>query len=278
MGNNDFAGRCVLVTGASLGIGNEVARALAARGARIVLVARGEKALAAALTDLPGEGHRTIALDVSDADASPATMEVVDRFGALHGVVCAAGVLGPVGRFDEVPVAAVAETIAINLLGTFLALAHTLPRLERSGGRAVAFSGGGATGPLARYDAYAASKAGVVRLVENLAQATTVEINCVAPGFVATQMHQATLDAGPERAGAAYHARTAEQIASGGFPAAEAAALVCLLLSGEASGITGRLISAQWDPWRDPEFRERLRSDPDLGRLRRIDDQFFVRR
>ena len=63
---------------------------------------------------------------------------------------------------------------------------------------------------------------------------------------------------------------------SGGFPASEAAELVAFLLAAEARGITGRLISAQWDPWREETFRQRLRTDPVLGRLRRIDDQFFT--
>ncbi len=103
-----------------------------------------------------------------------------------------------------------------------------------AGGRAVTLSGGGGTAPLVRYDAYAASKAGVVRLTENIAADGAIEINCVAPGFVATRMHEGTLAAGPEAAGEAYFAKTREQLAGGGFPAAEAAELVVFLLAAEA--------------------------------------------
>jgi NAD(P)-dependent dehydrogenase (short-subunit alcohol dehydrogenase family) len=106
----------------------------------------------------------------------------------------------------------------------------------------------------------------------------SIQINCVAPGFVATRIHEGTLQAGPEAAGDAYYEQTRTQLAQGGFPAAEAAELVAYLLGPESAGITGRLISAQWDPWRDEDFRRRLRDDPDLGRLRRIDEQFYVRR
>jgi 3-oxoacyl-[acyl-carrier protein] reductase len=158
-----------------------------------------------------------------------------------------------------------------------LALHHTLPRLRASGGRAVTFSGGGGTAPLPRYDAYAASKAGVARVTENVAAADEVEINCVAPGFVATRMHEGTLRAGPEASGRDYFERTRSQLEAGGFPAAEAAELVCFLLSVRARGISGRLLSAQWDPWRDPNFLARLRADPALGTLRRIDEQMFAR-
>ncbi len=273
--NRPLDGRVVLVTGGSMGIGREVSRQLAHGGARVVIAARGAEAIAETLDGLEGSGHLGLQLDVSDAAAWPAVMEMVDRSGPLEGLVCAAGIIGPVGRFDAVSIDAVTETLAVNLIGTLLALRHAVPRLERSGGRAVAFSGGGATSPLPRYDAYATSKAAVVRLVENIAPTTSVEINCVAPGFVATRMHQATLEAGPESAGAAYYARTREQLAAGGFPPSEAAALVGFLLSDDAAGITGRLLSAQWDPWRDAAFRARLRGDPNLARLRRIDDQQF---
>jgi NAD(P)-dependent dehydrogenase (short-subunit alcohol dehydrogenase family) len=174
-------------------------------------------------------------------------------------------------------VAEISATIAVNLGGTAMALHHALPRLRATDGRAVTFSGGGATGPLARFDAYAASKAGVVRLTENVAADGVIEVNCVAPGFVATRMHEGTLAAGPDSVGAAYYERTREQLEQGGFPASEAAELVAYLLSPASCGITGRLISAQWDPWREEEFRARLRADPDLGKLRRIDEQFFTR-
>jgi NAD(P)-dependent dehydrogenase (short-subunit alcohol dehydrogenase family) len=275
--SKELAGRTVLINGGSRGIGLEVARALAERDARVLLAARSADALAAALAELPGEGHARIVLDVSVAAQWPAAMEAVDRQGALHGLVCAAGVLGPVGPLEDVDPGEVERAVSINLLGTMLALAHALPRLRTAGGRAVTFSGGGATSPLPRYDAYAMSKAAVVRLTENIAAAGEVDVNCVAPGFVATDIHGGTLRAGPGAAGADYYARTRAQLEQGGFPAREAAELVCFLLSDAAAGISGRLLSAQWDPWREPSFRDRLRSDPTLGTLRRIDGMQFER-
>jgi len=260
-----------------MGIGLEVSRALSKRGARVVVVGRGAAALDDALGQLSGSGHERLGLDVSDASAWPEAMAAVDAGGGLDGIVTAAGVLGPIGSLDSVPAEEFAATIAINLVGTALALQQALPRLRASSGRAVTFSGGGGTGPLTRFDAYAASKAGVVRLTENIATDSAIEINCVAPGFVATRMHEGTLAAGPNLVGPAYFARTREQLETGGFPASEAAELVMFLLGPDATGITGRLISAQWDPWREPEFRDRLRRDPDLAKLRRIDEQFYVR-
>ena len=269
----------VLVTGGSMGIGLAVSRELARRGARVVIASRGETALASALEELGGssEGHEAIRLDVSEPESWTEAVAALDAGGPLHGLVAAAGVLGPIGPIEELAPADIIPAIQINLIGTMLALHHAVPRLRESGGRAVTFSGGGATAPLQRYDAYAASKAAVVRLTENVATAGEVEVNAVAPGFVLTRMHEETLRAGPQAAGADYFDRTRQQVEAGGFPAQEAAELVCFLLSDEARGISGRLISAQWDPWRETEFRARLRADDSLATLRRIDDQLFAR-
>ncbi len=273
----DFQARRILVTGGSLGIGLEVSRKLASRGGRVVVAARGIEAIEAALDTLEGGGHEGISLDVADPRAWEEAAVRIDAGGDLHGLATAAGILGPIGSLEQLPAAALIETIGVNLVGTMLALQFALPRLRARGGRAVTFSGGGGTSPLPRYDAYAASKAAVIRLTENLAAGGEIEINSVAPGFVATRMHDGTVQAGPEAAGQIYYQRTREQLDGGGFPASEAAELVAFLLGPGAAGITGRLISAQWDPWREDEFRERLRSDSDLAKLRRIDEQFFTR-
>jgi NAD(P)-dependent dehydrogenase (short-subunit alcohol dehydrogenase family) len=270
-----LAGRRILVIGGSKGIGLEVSRGLARRGARVVVAARGQAAVRDAVAGLEGGGHDNVQLDVSDLTAWTSAMRAVDEGGPLHGLVTAAGVLGPIGSLEDVDPRAVTEAIHINLLGTMWALRHCLPRLKAVAGRAVTFTGGGATAPLPRYDAYAVSKAAVARLTENIAAAGEIEINAVAPGFVATGMHEGTLAAGPEAAGADYYRRTQAQLAQGGFPASRAADLVAFLLSDAAAGISGRVISAQWDPWRDEGFRQRLRQDPSLARLRRIDAQFF---
>lgn len=270
-----FLDKRILVTGGSMGIGLEVCRTLARRGAEVIVIARGKDGLAEAVGSLHGTGHKGISMDVSDPPAWEDAIAHIDAGAPLHGLVTAAGVLGPIGSLDELPSSALVSTIAVNLVGTMLALRYALPRLRRHGGRAVTFSGGGGTAPLPRYDAYAASKAGVVRLTENVASSDEVEINSVAPGFVNTRMHEETLQAGPQTAGEAYYESTRAQVTAGGFPVSEAAELVCFLLSDAAAGISGRLLSAQWDPWRDPGFLDRLRADESLATLRRIDGMFF---
>jgi hypothetical protein len=70
-----------------------------------------------------------------------------------------------------------------------------------------------------------------------------------------------------------FYERTQREVEEGGFPAEEAAELVCFLLSGVP--FSGRLISAQWDPWREPDFQQRLKEEPDLATVRRIDGTMF---
>lgn len=261
--------RRALVTGGSMGIGLAVAQALAARDYALTLVARGEEALSEAVESLPGDVHSYRALDVSDERAWEAV-----ELDELHGLVCAAAVIGPIGAIGDYAPETFKRTMEINVHGTLLAIYHCLPALRKAGGSIVTFSGGGGTAPLPRYDAYAASKAAVGRLSENLAGALApIPINCVAPGFVATRMHEATFAAGPEAAGREYFERTRSEVEKGGFPATEAAELVCLLLSGIS--FSGKLISAQWDPWRDPAFHRRLASERDLATVRRIDGVLF---
>jgi 3-oxoacyl-[acyl-carrier protein] reductase len=269
--------RRALVTGASRGIGRAVAQALAERRWGVLLLARDEHALKSARDELPGEGHELLALDVTDEES---WQELAPRLEGVGGLVCAAGVLDPVGPIGTYAAAQFRRTMEVNVLGPLLAIRACLEGLRKSRGAVVTFSGGGATGPLPRFDAYAASKAAVVRLSENIALALApqeIRVNCVAPGFIATDIHKATLQAGPELAGADYFERTRAELERGGASLGDVAELVCLLLEGDPeSPFTGKLISAQWDAWREPSFRRRLAREPDLATLRRIDDMSFA--
>jgi NAD(P)-dependent dehydrogenase (short-subunit alcohol dehydrogenase family) len=120
--------------------------------------------------------------------------------------------------------------------------------------------------------AYAASKAAVVRLAETLAlelASRRVDVNALSPGALNTQMLDEVLAAGPERVGEQRYRQALSQKSGGGAPPERAAELAVWLASPASDGITGKLLSAVWDPWeRLAEHRTELASD--IYTLRRI--------
>ena len=192
----------------------------------------------------------------------------------LTGLVNNAGVSGPAGPLEETGWDAWVRTIEVNLLGTVLCCRSVVPRFRESRyGKIVNLSGGGATAPMPRRTAYAASKAAVVRFTESLAvdaAADGVDVNAVAPGALNTRMLDEILAAGSSRVGEADHARAVRQKAEGGASPERAADLCVFLLSALSDGLSGRLISAVWDPWESLSGRREALGGSDVFTLRRI--------
>jgi NAD(P)-dependent dehydrogenase (short-subunit alcohol dehydrogenase family) len=229
------------------------------------------------LETLRRRGAAAVALDLGDPGCGAALAAAAgEALGeALDGLVLAAGRLEPIGPTRSVDLDALARTVDEHVLGALRVVQACAPLLDAAPAPSVVlFSGGGATGPFPRYSAYALAKVATVRLAENLAvEEPGWRVNAVAPGFVATGMHATTLAAGREEVGP-YFEETERRLGDATPPEA-ASELVAFLLSGESAGISGRLISAVWDPWREEAGRAVLRGDGDFGRLRRIDAQRF---
>ncbi len=268
--------RVALVTGGSQGIGKAVVARLLREGARVAFCGRNEKALRAARDELSPIGSEVFAFraDVCDeADVAKLVTATLDRFSRLDILVNNAGVYGPIGPAWENDPAEWREAITINLVGAFLVCRAVVPVLIRARrGKIVNVSGGGAATPFPRFTAYAASKAALVRFTETLAlelKEHNVQVNAVAPGFVATRLHQRTLKAG-ERAGADFLKKTQEQIAQGGVDPDIPAALVAFLASDRTDRITGKFISSVWDEWAGFEQHLDEIATTDIYTLRRI--------
>jgi len=274
-----LAGRGALVTGGSQGFGLEVARALVHEGADVFICARegGDLERARAeLVALSSPGQR-IGAHVADVAREQDVLELVAAVAELLPRFCVlvnnAGIYGPMGQLADVDWGEWLQAISVNLAGSALTARAAFPHFLHAGyGKVIQLSGGGATAPLPGLSAYAASKAAVVRLAETLAlewRAHKIDVNAVAPGALNTRLLDEVIEAGPDRVGAAFHERALRQQAEGGASMVDAAACVVWLASSQSDGITGKLLSAVWDPWRElPSHVADLESD--VYTLRRI--------
>jgi 3-oxoacyl-[acyl-carrier protein] reductase len=269
-----------LVTGANQGFGLAVAERFVADGARVFLCARDAARLESAAAGLRAQSVGTDKVEWARADISVPddVTHLVERvrsaFGGLDVLVCNAGVYGPMGAVDEVAWDEWVHTLHVNLCGSVFCCRAVLPHFRaQKRGKIILLSGGGATKPTPFLSAYAASKAALVRFGETLAdevRTDRIDVNSVAPGALNTRLLDEVLEAGPERVGQAFYKQSIAQKESGGVPLQTGAALCAFLASRESDGITGRLISAVWDPWPHlTDCRDELASS-DIYTLRRI--------
>jgi short-subunit dehydrogenase len=189
-----FAGQVAVVTGASSGIGWELARALAAQGARVGLVARRREALEQLAAEI-GKGGGTAAVapaDVADRAATVAAIhDVAARLGPVDLLVANAGVGAPT-LLEPFNVAEIERMFQVNTLGVVYAIEAVLPEMLRRGrGHLAAVSSLGAYKGLPGESAYCASKAAVNTFLEGLRvqlRGRGVAVTTVCPGFVRTPM------------------------------------------------------------------------------------------
>jgi NAD(P)-dependent dehydrogenase (short-subunit alcohol dehydrogenase family) len=275
-----LAGRHVVVTGASLGLGRAIARACLAEGAHVLICARERDALEGTLQNLrqrAPDGTKVWAkiCDVSDEQQVNALAEFAQReLGACDVLINNAGVLGPIGPVEEVAWADWKRTIEIDLFGVALPCRAFLSGMKsRRRGKIINLSGGGATGPRPLVSAYAAAKTAVVRFTETLAVETRsfgIDVNAIAPGAIHTRMTEQARAAGLEEE-IKFEKLKLESIPDPDDDVPLAAAQLCVFLaSAESDGITGRLISARWDDWENLAAQREALAAGDIYTLRRI--------
>jgi NAD(P)-dependent dehydrogenase (short-subunit alcohol dehydrogenase family) len=266
------------ITGGSQGLGKVIAEFFLREGANVVICSRGEKELLATRDELakkfPSQKVFAKTCDVSnEAQVNELVAFALRELGSLDALVLNAGIYGPMGATESVSLDEWKRALEINLYGVLLPSRAVIPHFKKNGrGKIVVLSGGGATNPLPNISAYAASKAAVVRLMETLAEELKsfhVDVNAIAPGALATRLVDEVLAAGADKVGAAFFEKNKTWKEKGAVPLELGASVAVYLASADSDGITGKLISAQWDPWEKlHEFKNDLGGD--IYTLRRI--------
>jgi 3-oxoacyl-[acyl-carrier protein] reductase len=234
--------RVALVTGASQGIGEEIARRLAAEGALVFCAARSRDKLARLVAEIEAAGGRAraLALDVADPSAIvPAMASVVSEAGRIDILVNNAGVTQD-GLILRMSKDAWDRVIATNLTGAFLLCqAAARPMLKQRSGRIINIASVVALMGNAGQANYAASKAGLIGLTKSLARefgSRGITVNAVAPGYIETAMTEKMTDVA--RAGLTAQIPL-ERIGKPG----DVAGAVAYLASDDAAYVTGHVLN-----------------------------------
>lgn len=193
-----LAGNHIAVTGGGSGLGEAVARALAAKGARVTVIDRSAEGAARVAADV---GGHALTLDVTDEGAGAALDAAIAVQGPLWGLVNCAGIGGAsriVGREGPMDLATFERTVRVNLIGTFNMLRLAATRMQGNAPDADGARGAIVnTASVAAFDgqigqaAYAASKGGIVSMALPAARELArfgIRVNTVAPGIFLTPL------------------------------------------------------------------------------------------
>lgn len=237
-----IAGRSVVVTGASKGIGKGIARVFAQRGAKVLLAARGAAALDAAVAELKADGF-DVAGQVCDVTDWDSVQALIARAEADHGgldVLCANAGIFPQKKMVDMDPEDWDFVLGTNLKSCFLCVKASIPAFERRGGGRVVITSS-ITGPITGYPGwthYAASKAGQLGFMRTAAMEMSrygVTVNAVMPGNIITE--------GLEGLGAEYLRQMAESIPLKRLGSVEDIGNAALFFaSDEAAYVTGQTI------------------------------------
>ncbi|WP_447644531.1 SDR family NAD(P)-dependent oxidoreductase [Nocardioides zeae] len=238
-----FAGRTVLVTGATGGLGTEICRRVAGEGGRVVVTDLEEAPCRQLADALPGDGHRGLRLDVASEDSWVAALAQVAAADGLHALVNNAA-LGSLATVEDESVEHWDRVVRVDQTGTFLGMKHGGPLIASSGGGAIVnlCSILGTVGGFGNSFAYHAAKGAVRTMTKNAALHWAdrgVRVNSLHPGFIGTPQLLERFE-GSER-----HAGMLAGTPMGrlGTPA-EIAAVVAFLASDDAAYMTGSEVYA----------------------------------
>lgn len=274
----DLSGKNAIISGASRGLGAWIAGKFWSLGANLLLVSRNKQALQETVNRLePRSGQKIVLLEADLAELANID-KIIDlakkEFSGLDILINNAAVQGPIGPSWQNDWQDWQTALTIDLLApvAFCRAAAAMMTAQKSG-KIICISGGGATNARPNFSAYSVAKTGLVRFCEVLASELlpyNVQVNCIAPGAMPTDMLRQVVKAGPEAAGQKEFSSAETAMQNDNTVFEKASSLAAFLASSKSNGITGRLISAVWDPWESLADHADELASSDLYTLRRI--------
>jgi len=268
----------VIVTGGTRGLGKSVVEYFLTKKFNVATCSISKKSCEEFNTNVLFDSNRLYIerCDVSKQDeVEKFISNVLKKYQKIDILINNAGIHVPIEKFYNNDATEWINTINVNLNGVFL-MSHYVVKhmITQNFGRIINLSGGGATKPMPLYSAYSASKAAIVRLTECMAEELLgydILVNSIAPGFLATDIHKSSIDAGKELLGD-YYEFTLKNLKEGGANIQNSIDLI-ELLSSKKCVFNGKLISAVFDDWKGIQNSGELSKE--LFTLRRVDNQFI---
>ncbi|MFN8442369.1 MAG: SDR family oxidoreductase [Caldilineaceae bacterium] len=261
---NTLRRKIALITGASRGLGKQIALMLASHGATVALVARSREALADTVASIQEQGGqaRSFPTDLGDlATIEPLHQDVLEQLGAPSILINAAAIFGPIAKLHESDPDYWLQTMTVNTLAPYRICRAFVPDMLALGwGRIVnVTSAASLDGPGGLNSAYAASKVALNTLTRHLAaelEGTGITANVIHPGDVKTEMWADIRDQvtklGPEAEGYRNWVRKVDE--TGGDPPEKASQLILKLMGDEMAQITGQFL------WIEDGMRKPIKS------------------
>lgn len=262
----------ILITGGSSGIGRYLAKTLSEKNV-VITCSRSS-------TKIFQEKHNfnisNYYCDVSNEKSVIKFAKLLKNQKKIDVIINCAGIYGAIGKFYNIDFNKWKKAVETNFFGTYLICKYFLKFFKKSKVKKIInFAGGGAFNPFENYSSYATSKAAVVRFTETIAEelkSKKISVNCIAPGFVATNIHKQTIISGPKKSGKKFYNTTLKKLKKGSTPLKKIYECIDFLISKKSKLLNGKTISVNFDPWDKKYFQNKIKNikNSDALTMRRV--------
>ena len=279
--NSELFKKYIIITGASGGLGFVLSNYLFKHGYSLWLLTSKlstKKKIEAHYKSLKSKRKNKVIIDFFDLSNSTKRKlfekKILKFKYQIYALINNAAIQGPIGPSWTLTENFIEKTIKINLLGPIFLSKLVIPKMiKNKEGVILNLSGGGATAARENFSSYAVSKTGLVRYSEILAAELknfNIRVNALAPGVMKTKMLDNILLAGQTNSGSNEYKIASELLSKKQFSFQSVIDLIVFLLSKDSEKISGKLISAKWDNWKNFKKHHKQLMKSDILTLRRI--------